>query len=180
MLKVLTHHLGWVETVMPSTRLGEGGLHKPAALGLEEYSKLHWYNPTKVTLAANVCNPYLPCLYYRYSSMSCTGWLETQYAVPRLWLSRTPAAWPRGSSSCSATSFAAHSSTSRTWWCPVDQCLKSLSSRTDLTTDRRQRFQPPKVLPSARVIPLQPWEEYTVLLLLTYEELVHLWPGRET
>ena len=63
MLKVLTHHLGWVETVMPSTRLGEGGLKKPVALGLEEYSKLHWYNPTKVTLQLQILSSFeaLPC-----------------------------------------------------------------------------------------------------------------------
>ena len=66
---MLTHHLGWVETVMPSSRLGEGSLHKPAALGLEEYSKLHWYNPTKVTLQEHLVHTI---------SSSCTSG-----AVPR-------------------------------------------------------------------------------------------------
>ena len=80
---MLTHHLGWVETVMPSSRLGEGSLHKPAALGLEEYSKLHWYNPTKVTLQEHLVHTTLLILHLRCSTTSCTGWLETLLVVRR-------------------------------------------------------------------------------------------------
>ena len=43
---VLSHHLGWVETVMPSSVQGENSLNKPDNVLVDSY--LHWYDPTRV------------------------------------------------------------------------------------------------------------------------------------
>jgi len=45
---VLSHHLGWVETVMPSSGVGDNFLNKPGALGMEEFSRENWYSPTRM------------------------------------------------------------------------------------------------------------------------------------
>ena len=49
-LGILSHHLGWVETVMPSSSfgLGENSLNKPGSAVVEQFSQLHWYSPTRV------------------------------------------------------------------------------------------------------------------------------------
>ena len=47
---VLSHHLGWVETVMPSSRasLADNSLNKPGSRVVEEFSEQHWYSPTRL------------------------------------------------------------------------------------------------------------------------------------
>ncbi|XP_023328968.1 folliculin-interacting protein 1 [Eurytemora carolleeae] len=45
---VLTHHLGWVSTVMPGSKPGVNMLHKPAVQGLDQFRSEQWYDPTKV------------------------------------------------------------------------------------------------------------------------------------
>ena len=47
---VLSHHLGWVETVMPSSRanLADNSLNKPGSRVVEEFSEQHWYSPTRM------------------------------------------------------------------------------------------------------------------------------------
>ena len=47
---VLSHHLGWVETVMPSSRQGHGenSLNKQDSTVVDHFSYLHWYDQTKV------------------------------------------------------------------------------------------------------------------------------------
>ena len=48
---VLSHHLGWVETVMPSSEGSEGAdnsLCKPHSRAVEEFSQRHWYSPTRL------------------------------------------------------------------------------------------------------------------------------------
>ena len=49
-LGVLSHHLGWVETVMPSSLsgFGDNSLNKPDSEAVEQFSQLHWYSPTRV------------------------------------------------------------------------------------------------------------------------------------
>ena len=47
---VLSHHLGWVETVMPSSDGPEtdNSLRKPHSRAVEELSRCHWYSPTRL------------------------------------------------------------------------------------------------------------------------------------
>ena len=45
---VLSHHLGWVETVMPSSGIGDNFLNKPGAMGMDEFTKENWYSPTRI------------------------------------------------------------------------------------------------------------------------------------
>eukprot|EP00092_Neocalanus_flemingeri_P017277 GFUD01018683.1.p1 GENE.GFUD01018683.1~~GFUD01018683.1.p1 ORF type:complete len:874 (+),score=143.39 GFUD01018683.1:108-2729(+) len=45
---VLSHHLGWVETVMPSSGIGDNFLNKPRVVGMEEFAKENWYSPTRI------------------------------------------------------------------------------------------------------------------------------------
>ena len=47
---VLSHHLGWVETVMPSSRASQAdnSLNKPGSRVVEEFSEQHWYSPTRL------------------------------------------------------------------------------------------------------------------------------------
>ena len=47
---VLSHHLGWVETVMPSSlaSLADNSLKKPGSRVVEEFSEQHWYSPTRL------------------------------------------------------------------------------------------------------------------------------------
>lgn len=45
---VLSHHLGWVESVMPSSGIGENFLNKPGAIGMEEFSRENWYSPKRM------------------------------------------------------------------------------------------------------------------------------------
>ena len=47
---VLSHHLGWVETVMPSSLASqaENSLKKPGSKVVEEFSEQHWYSPTRL------------------------------------------------------------------------------------------------------------------------------------
>jgi len=46
---ILSHHLGWVETVMPSYEgCGDNSLNKPGSAAVEQFSQLHWYSPTKM------------------------------------------------------------------------------------------------------------------------------------
>jgi len=48
MTGVLSHHLGWVSTVMPGSMPGSNILHKPGIRGLEQFRLEQWYDPTKV------------------------------------------------------------------------------------------------------------------------------------
>jgi len=45
---VLTHHLGWVSTVMPGSSSGANVLNKPSVQGLEQFRNEQWYDPSKV------------------------------------------------------------------------------------------------------------------------------------